>query len=91
MKSQISYTKHAETRYQQRAISPFIIGLVMDHGRVVRRSGADLYFLDKSSRRALKKDLGAKVYSRIADQLDVYVVADTSVVTAAHRTKRIKH
>ena len=84
-------TQHAHKRSQQRGIPPFVMELIMDYGRCVRRHGADKHFLDKPSRRALKRDLGTKIYTRIEDQLNVYVVADKNVITAAHRTKRIRH
>ena len=61
------------------------------NGRCQRRHGADVHYLDKSCRRALKRDLGTKKYARIEDKLNVYVVADDKVITVAHRTKRIKH
>lgn len=84
-------TEHARKRSQQRAIPTFVMGLVLDYGRIAYRHGAEVAYLDKAGRRALKRDLGRKVYARIEDQLDVYVVADGSVITTAHREKRIKH
>ncbi len=84
-------TQHAQKRSQQRGIPPFIMELILDYGRCMYRHGADVHYLDKSGRRALKRDLGSKIFARIEDQLNVYVVADNEVITAAHRIKRIKH
>ena len=84
-------TEHAKKRGQQRAIPIFVAELVLDYGCVVYRHGAEVAYLDKAARKALKRDMGPKIYSRIEDQLDVYVVADGSVITIAHRGKRIKH
>jgi hypothetical protein len=84
-------SQHARIRSQQRGISPFVMELILDYGRCQRRHGADVHYLDKSCRRALKRDLGTKKYARIEGKLDVYVVAAKEVITVAHRIKRIKH
>jgi hypothetical protein len=84
-------TQHAYKRSQQRGIPPFVMELILDYGSCLHRHGADVYYLDKSGRRALKRELGAKIYARIEDQLNVYVVSDSNVITVAHRNERIKH
>ena len=91
MKPMKDITGHARKRSQQRAIAPFVMELVMKYGRVTYRHGAKVIFLDKVARKKLKRYLGHKVYARIEDQFDVYVVADGSIVTTAHRDKRIRH
>ena len=83
-------TKHATERSQSRGIPPFVMNLVMDHGRRAFRDGAEVFFLDKSSRKSIRRELGRKLYARIEDQLNVYVVANDQVVTAAHRLKRMR-
>ena len=62
----------------------------MDYGRCAHRHGAKVYFLDKAGRKELKREFGSKVYARIEDQLDVYVVEDGAVITVAHRLGRMK-
>lgn len=84
-------TEHAQRRSQQRGISPFILGLIIDFGQCTYRHGAEVYFLDKLGRRKLQRELGKKVYARFEDQLNIYVVLDGSVITVAHRIHRIKH
>ena len=84
-------TQHAYLRSQQRGIPPFVMGLILDYGSCKYSHGAVVYYLDKNSRRALKRHLGPKIYTRMEDQFDVYVVADNNVITVAHRTKRMKH
>ena len=84
------FTKHAAKRSQQRAIPPFIANLILDYGRVTRRHGADCYYLDKVARKELRRELGKKIYARIQDQLNIYVVENKGVLTVAHRVKRIK-
>lgn len=84
-------TQHAQARSQQRGIPPFVAELIMDYGQCIRRHGADVHFIDKAGRKALKRELGTKIYARIEDQLNIYVVARDEVITVAHRVKRIKH
>jgi hypothetical protein len=84
-------TQHAHKRSQQRCIPPFILGLIMDYGKCKYSHGAEVYYLDNHGRRQLKKELGRKIYARIEDQLNVYVVMNGSVITTAHRIQRIKH
>ena len=84
-------TQHAQKRSQQRGIPPFIHGLIIDYGQCKYSHGAEVHFLDKAGRRKLQRELGRKVYARIEDQLNIYVVLDGSVITVAHRVHRIKH
>ena len=85
-----SFSKHAMHRSQQRAIPPFIVDLVLDYGKSARKHGADVYFLDNQGRKRIEQALGRKIYTRMIDQLDVYVVCEGQVITVGHRTKRIK-
>jgi len=85
-----SFSKHAIHRSQQRAIPPFIVELVLDYGKSARKHGADVYFLDNQGRKRIEQALGRKIYTRMIDQLDVYVVCEGQVITVGHRTKRIK-
>lgn len=90
MDNSLEFTKHAVRRCQQRGIPPFIVELILDHGRIRRRHGADCYFLDKKATKEIKRTLGSQIYARISDQLNVYVVAEEEIVTVGHRTKRMK-
>lgn len=84
-------TTHAKVRLQQRAISPFIIEVLLDNGcRVPAGDGCEKVFLDKRSRRYLRRKWGTQVAKRLDDLLDISVVVkDGSVVTAMHRTEKI--
>ena len=64
--------------------------LILDYGSCKRSHGAEVYYLDKRGRYALERELGKKRYAHVEDQLNIYVVEDTRVITVAHRTKRIK-
>lgn len=84
------FSKHAMQRSQQRAIPPFIAELILDYGKSTRKHGADVYFLDNQGRKRIEHALGRKIYTRVMDQLDIYVVCEGQVITIGHRTKRIK-
>lgn len=87
----MNYTRHAETRAQQRGIPPFIVDIVIENGHSARRRGADVYFLDQRDRKALRKKMGKLVYRRLEDLFDAYVVMgdDGRVITCGHRYRRI--
>ena len=83
-------TRHAETRLRQRAITVEQVVMVIDFGSEQRAHGASRFFLDKVARHRLaqvqpsaQRDLGS---------LDIQVVLadDGRLITAAHRTKRIR-
>jgi 50S ribosomal subunit-associated GTPase HflX len=54
---------------------------------------ADYVFFDRKARERLRRHLGAPVVDRLGKLLDVYAVRarDGSVLTVAHRFKRIPH
>ena len=83
-------TKHAQTRAQQRAISPMLIDLLLQFGSSERSgTGVSKVFFDKASRRKVKAYAGS-LARIIDDHLDVYAVVtdDQTVITAGHRTER---
>ncbi len=87
----LSFTAHAQTRCQQRAIRPEIVERILDYGRSTRLRGADSYALDKEGRRRLRRDLGDRDFRTIERQLDAYVVVadDGRIITAAWSTQRL--
>lgn len=88
----INLTKHARARSQQRAIPEFVMDLLVSYGKSKRRHGAEVYYLDKFSRKQLRQYIGSIIYSRISDLLDCYVVIadDGAVITTGKRLKQIK-
>lgn len=83
-------TKHAQTRFQQRAIAPMLIDLLLQFGSTERSgTGVSKVFFDKSSRRKVKAYAGS-LARLLDDHLDVYAVVtdDMTVITAGHRTGR---
>src|SRR4051812_38196060 len=85
------YTYHAQIRCQQRGIRPEVINTILAYGNQKRRHGADVYFMDSSSRKRARSELGKVEYARIADRLDAYLVMgdDGQIVTAAIRLRRL--
>lgn len=84
---------HAASRCAGRAIPLGVIELLETYGREVRSGGCSKYFLDKQCRKRLAREVGSTALKQYGRKLDTYaVVADTGVVvTAAYRTRRIKH
>ena len=60
----MNYTKHAICRSQQRSIPTFIIEQILDFGNYGRHKGADVYFLDKVSRKNLQKSIQISLYTQ---------------------------
>lgn len=85
-------TNHAQARLQQRAISNEAVDALIAYGERRRRKGADIYFLNKQSRRRVANALGPQKYRRIERSLNSYLVIadDGCLITAAHRHQRLK-
>ena len=83
-------TRHGQARLQQRGITLDQVVMILDFGRVQRAHGASRYFLDKQTRRRLALAEPQALYS--LGTLDIHVVLgdDGTLITAAHRTKRIR-
>ena len=83
-------TRHAETRLRQRAITVEQVLMVIDFGSEQRAHGASRFFLDKRARHRLTQVQPSAL--RDIGSLDIQVVLadDGRVITAAHRTKRIR-
>ena len=88
----LSTTKHAEARIQQRSIPPAIIDWLLDFGARERSQGCDIVFFDKKAKKRMSQELGPQIVKCISKFLDVYAIIsnDGDVVTAGHRFKHIK-
>jgi hypothetical protein len=87
------YTRHAQTRAQQRSIRPFLVELLLNFGKPQRSHKADLYTFDKKSRQNMRHHFGSEYYLQIEPRLDCWAVVgdDGAVITLGHRTRRFKH
>ena len=90
--AEIDFSRHGIRQMQRRSIPPVIVSWLSRYGTTKRRHGAEVCYFDKRARKELRKQLGTKIYSRVQDQLDVYVVVsdDDNLITAAHRRTRLK-
>lgn len=84
-------SKHAQARFQQRAIPTWIVGVLERDGDVQRSHGCDLLYFSKAAKARIARNWGDD-YRLIERWMGVYaVVADDGiVVTVGHRTKRIR-
>ncbi len=86
-------TGHAQARLQQRAIPPFVIGLLEQFGSAARCGGAERLTFDKAARRRLARALGGSRSLHLVERwLGIYaVVGDNGhLITASHRTRRFR-
>ena len=85
------FSDHALERIRQRGITPYLICVMLNFGKVQIRNKAHVYSMDRRARRQMARALGAE-YARIKNRLGFYVVEsfDGVIVTAAYRTQRLK-
>ena len=84
-------TKHMIERCQQRGISQEVVEVLLKYGRRRHSGGGISYSMDKRARQKAQKHMGPVAYSRLAGQLDCYIVTSlegSEVLTVAHRLKR---
>jgi hypothetical protein len=85
-------TRHADVRAQQRGIPPMIEQLLDLYGQEEHDGrGAITLYLNKNSIRNMKRDLGHRVVSRLAEWLDAFKIKSTDgqTITVGHRTRRL--
>jgi len=73
---------------QQRRIPPLVLDILRLYGRMQRRYGATLYFLDKKGRRLAASYLGRAAAGHV--NLDAYMIEadDGAVITVGYRRRR---
>jgi hypothetical protein len=88
----MNYTSHGAARCRQRGIQQEIVDVLLDYGQQGRHQGADVIYMNKESRLRASRELGKRVFARIADRLDAYLVVsdDGTIITAAQRLRRLK-
>ena len=88
----IETTHHGSVRARQRGVPPIVLDWLMDYGRVKWRGGADVYYFDHATRKALRRTIGKPVYKRVTDLLDVYAVVsdEGTLITCGWRQGRLK-
>ncbi|MDI4635860.1 DUF4258 domain-containing protein [Pelomonas sp. V22] len=83
-------SNHGLKRLQQRGITMDQVVTILDYGREQRAYGASRYFLDKKSRELLAVHMPTAL--RTLPSLDIQVVVSDhgTLITAAHRTRRMR-
>ena len=86
-------TVHARSRCQQRGIAPAVVALIVDFGAEVRGHGVSKYYMDRKARTELSRAVDPRALRQVERKLNCYVVVadDGVLITAAPRTKRIRH
>lgn len=86
------FSLHATKRAQGRSISPVIIEWLIECGTSYEAgAGAQKLIFDKPARRRLQKKLGTRIYTRVEDSLNAYIVcgAAGSIITCGWLTSRV--
>jgi len=87
----VQLSHHARVRCQQRGIPPLIQQWLQDFGSEVVSHGATKRYFDHRAKKRLAAAVGAQVVDRLGSLLNIYIVeGDDRVITAGHRTHRIK-
>lgn len=75
---------------QQRAIPLRVVDWLAAYGQVDHQRGSELFYFNKRSRRALKRDLGRSALRGLSKCMDAYMVyADGKIATVGHRYQRV--
>ncbi len=83
-------SKHACIRMQQRGISSLAVDRLAAYGQVDHQRGAELFYFNKKSREALKRDLGNHRLRGHAKTLNAYMVSTGDrIATVGHRYQRV--
>lgn len=94
MSANVTLTRHAGTRLQQRGIKSEAVARLLEFGSVeFDHMGGRIFYFDKRSWRRLEKALGERG-APCAEHLDgIYAVVgdDGAVITVGHRQRRILH
>jgi hypothetical protein len=83
-------SRHGAARLSQRGITMDQVVTVLDFGAEQRSHGATRYFLDHRARTRLEVEMPEALRSLRTLDIQVVMGDDGRLVTAAHRTKRIR-
>ena len=88
--NEVNLTKHASTRCSQRGISALAIETIFKYGHFNYVRGAKSWSMNKREKAFARSDLGDS-YKKIEKQLGFLIVSPNgSIVTLAHKIKRLK-
>ena len=81
---------HGRARLQQRGIAIDQVLTILDYGQEQRAHGASRYFLNRRGRERLTLEMPELIRSFRTLDIQVVIADDGCLITAAHRTKRIR-
>ena len=87
-----SLSKHANARFQQRSIPPFMVELLEKFGTSKRGIGCEKLYFDKNGRKKIKAYVGGDRFLKSIEKwLRVYLVVsdDGSIITVGHMSSRV--
>ncbi len=86
-------SKHAKIRMQQRGIAAPVIDWLLAYGEVDHQRGAQLYYFNGKSRRALERDIGQRRFRRHEKAMNTFLVCTADrIVTVGHLYQRaVRH
>jgi hypothetical protein len=89
--SAVPFTRHANMRSKQRGIRHCHVEALLTFGASKIRHGCEVVYMNKLARERARQSLGRQDYAQIEPAFDVYLVIadDGSIVTCAHRTKKL--
>jgi hypothetical protein len=83
-------TQHGRTRLRQRGITIDQVVTLLDYGNQQRSHGASRFFLDRQARCLIAVEMPEALRSLPSLDIQVVLADDGRLITAAHRTKRIR-
>ena len=83
-------SKHAKIRMQQRGITAPVIDWLLAYEEVDYQRGAQLYYFNGKSRRALERDIGQRRLRRHEKAMNTFLVCtEDRIVTVGHLYQRV--
>ncbi len=83
-------SKHAKIRMQQRGITAPVIDWLLAYGEVDHQRGAQLYYFNGKSRRALERDIGQRRLRRQEKAMNTFLVCtEDRIATVGHLYQRV--
>ena len=89
----IRLSTHAAERAQQRGIRCKQLQALLDYGTSkIRHGGCEVVFMDKTARDRARSTLSRTAFAQLEPAFDTYLVLadDGTIVTCAHRTKKLR-
>jgi len=90
---QVTITRHADIRMQQRCIPPMVIDWLIDYGLSQEQGNGTLVYFNKKSKRLIRQYAGPQAMSVFEKYHKAYAVVsanDGSVITTGWKSQRFQ-